>query len=93
MISILEKIAKKLFFSCEKATFLIEKKASGQTIRVIENIRLKGHLAMCKWCRAYEKKVTIIESAMLNISKKEEESIVDIELESFKIQLKEKMFQ
>ncbi len=92
MNKILENMMHKLVFSCEKATFLIEKKASAQPIGFLENIRLKGHLAICKWCRAYNKKVTIIDNAMMRISKKSNEKIVETEIMDFKNQLIKQTF-
>ena len=93
MNKLLEKMMHKLLLSCEKATFLIEKKASAQSIGILENIRLKGHLAICKWCRAYNKKVTIIDNAMMRISKKSNEKIEDIEINDFKNHLIKQTFQ
>ena len=93
MHKILENIAYKMVFTCEKATFLIEKKASAQSISIIENMRLKGHLAMCKWCRAYNKKVTIIDNAILRISKKPNEKMIETEIKDFKNYLIDKIFQ
>ena len=93
MNKILENIAHKMFFTCEKATFLIEKKASAETIGFLENIRLKAHLAICKWCNAYNKKVAFIDNAMLRISKKENEKILENEITEFKQHLKDKILQ
>ena len=83
----------KLLFSCEKATFLIEKKASAQSISIVENMRLKGHLAMCKFCRAYNKKVSIIDKAMVKISNKSSEQLKETEIKDFINHLKDKNFQ
>jgi len=93
MNKVLENIAHKMVFTCEKATFLIEKKASGQSISILENMRLKGHLALCKWCRAYNKKVAIIDNAILRISKKANEKMVETEIKDFKNYLIDKTFQ
>lgn len=93
MKKVLEKIIKKLLYSCEKATYLIEKKASAQPISVLEDIRLKGHLAMCKFCRAYNKKVSIIDKAMIMILNKSSEKISETELKDFINHLKGKNLQ
>lgn len=85
----LENIIYKLLFTCEKATLLIEKKASGQSIGIINNLRLMGHLSICKWCRAYNKKVTIIEGALVRISEKSKDDIEEAEMNAFKNQLLE----
>ena len=86
----LEKMMHKLFYSCEMATYLIEKKASDQPISFLENLRLKVHLAMCKFCRAYNDKVCIIDMALANISKNPSEKINENELSDFINQLKDK---
>ena len=90
MNKLLENIIHKMVFTCEKATFLIEKKASAEPISFLEDIRLKAHLAICKWCNAYNKKVALIDKAMLRISKKENKKIVESELTEFKQRLKDK---
>lgn len=89
----LENIAHKMVFTCEKATFLIEKKASSQSISIMDNIRLKGHLAMCKWCRAYKKKVAFIDNSILRISSKTNNNIDETEINDFKSHLKDKIIQ
>lgn len=93
MNKVLENIAYKMFFTCEKATFLIEKKASAEPLSFLEDIRLKAHLAICKWCNAYNKKVAFIDVAMLRISNKENEKILESELAEFKQHLKDKTLQ
>lgn len=72
------------------ATFLIEKKTSSESIGVLNNIRLQGHLAICKWCRAYSKKVTIMDSAIARLSERSNETIEETEIQDFKNQLIEK---
>lgn len=89
MNNILEKIIHKLIYTCEEATYRIEIKASGHPFSALENIRLKGHLAMCKWCKAYEKKVNIIDQAMNRLSKKSNDSLMESEIKEFKTDLKE----
>ncbi len=89
MNKILENIIHKLFYTCKEATYLIEKKASEQHLSTIESIRLKGHLAICKLCKAYEKKVKIIDQAMIRISEKSNYSLTEPEISEFNISLKE----
>jgi hypothetical protein len=90
MIKFLEDIIHKLLFTCEKATFLIEKKASAESLDFITIIRLKGHLAICKWCRAYNKKVTVIDNAIARVAKTLNQSIKETEIQDFKAQLLDK---
>jgi len=89
MNKILENIIHKLIYTCEKATYLIEIKASGHPLNALESIRLKGHLAICKWCKAYEKKVDIIDQAMIRISEKSNDSLMESEIKELKNDLKE----
>lgn len=89
----MKSIIYKLLFTCEKVSLLLEKKASAESISFLDNIRLKGHLAICKWCKAYDKKVTIIDDALVRISEKSHESIEEAELKDFKNQLIEKSFK
>jgi predicted anti-sigma-YlaC factor YlaD len=93
MNKVLENIAHKMFYTCEQATFMIEKKVSTQGIGIMENIRLKIHLSMCKFCRAYNKKVAIMDKVMLNFSKKENKKIDESEINDFKDLLKTKILQ
>lgn len=89
MNNTLENMVYKLVFTCEKASLLIEKKASGQAIGLLNNIRLQGHLSICKWCRAYNKKVALIDMALVRISKKSNLDIEVAEMDAFKNQLLE----
>ena len=87
MHKILENIVHKLVYTCEEATYLLEKKASAQALSTLETIRLKSHLAICKFCRAYEKKVHAIDQAMIRISKKPVDILKDSEIAEFKKRL------
>ena len=40
--------------SCHEATFLMAKKEEGK-LRVTERMKLKFHMAMCRFCRLFEK--------------------------------------
>ena len=93
MNKVLENIAHKMIFTFEEATLLIEKKASDEPISFLENIRLKAHLAICKWCNAYNKKVAMIDNAMNRISKKETDKKEESEMTEFKQHLKDKTLE
>ena len=43
-----------IFYSCKKATELIERKQLGR-ISFVQNIRLSVHTSMCKICNSYQK--------------------------------------
>lgn len=53
------KLMKSLMISCEKATFLISKKEEGK-LTTKERMILFIHLAMCKFCKLFEKQSAFI---------------------------------
>lgn len=53
------KLMSSLMISCKKASFLIAKKEE-QKFTFIERINLAIHLAMCKFCKAFEKQSSYI---------------------------------
>ena len=91
MNRMIENILHKLLYTCEEATYLLEIKASNQSLSALQRIRLKGHLAMCKWCTAYEKKVNIIDQAMMRLSENSKDNLLESELMDFKNVLKESL--
>lgn len=55
-----------LFYSCKKATELIEKeKIAG--LSSVEKVRLKLHLSMCKECNAYKHSSDVIDQKFTTI--------------------------
>lgn len=72
--------------SCKKATFLIEKQQF-KPLGVGEQLKLKMHLAVCSWCRTYEKQSKNIQLLMSSVFK--QSAIEKKELDSaFKNKLK-----
>lgn len=53
------KLMKSMMISCEKATFLISKKEEGK-LTIGEYLILSFHLAMCKFCKLFEKQSAFI---------------------------------
>ncbi|MCF8449201.1 MAG: hypothetical protein K9G49_04950 [Taibaiella sp.] len=46
---------KNLFmYTCKEATYLISKKEEGK-LTFIQNIKLRLHISMCKFCKLFEK--------------------------------------
>ncbi len=86
----MKNIVYKLLFTCEEATLLMERKMSAESIGVIDNIRLRGHIAICRWCRAYSKKVTIIDAAITRLSERSNKEIEEAEIRDFQNQLIER---
>ncbi|AZA73984.1 hypothetical protein [Chryseobacterium indoltheticum] len=80
----LKKIIHIFFLPCSKATLLMEKR-NAKSISPKENWQLSMHVKICKWCKAYQKKVEILDSILKKKWFEEEE--VDIntaEIQSFK---------
>ncbi|EKB61385.1 hypothetical protein [Bergeyella zoohelcum] len=76
---------------CSEISMLIEKKNANQ-ITFLEKIRLKAHVNICKMCRAYQKKVTLIDQLLSKHTNDEKkEGFEEIEIQDFKQRMKEKM--
>ncbi len=75
-----------MFLSCFKATELIEKKLH-VNLSFKEKLRLKMHKSMCSACRRYEKHSKIIDKAL----KKHNSSKLNINVEEFKVKIKNKI--
>lgn len=63
MKSITIKIIHFFILSCPEATLQIEKQLNGQ-VSWPQKIRLKIHLAVCKWCHSYNQKCTLIQRVL-----------------------------
>lgn len=80
----LRKLIHILFLPCSKATMLMEKR-NAQTISPREDWRLSMHLKICKWCRAYEEKLKILDDILKRkLSQKENIEINDSDIQGFK---------
>lgn len=77
---------------CSKATQEIEKQEGGYKISLLQRLRLKAHLSICKWCSAYRKKVIYLDKKLSTIIGKEQSILLkDIDIQNFKDNLKEKI--
>ncbi|KPE53047.1 hypothetical protein [Chryseobacterium indologenes] len=73
-----------LFLPCSTATMLMEKR-NAETISRKENWQLSMHLKICKWCRAYESKLKILDDILKRkLAQKESDQINDSEIQCFK---------
>jgi len=73
-----------LFLPCSTATMLMEKR-NAETISRKENWQLSMHLRICKWCRAYESKLKILDDILKRkLAQKESDKINDSEIQCFK---------
>ena len=80
-----------LVMPCSKATLSMEKKNAGE-ISSAENLRLKAHLKVCKWCRAYNQKLHFVDQSLKNMLHHQSSyEIKPTEIQDFKEQLKEKL--
>ncbi|MEJ5055503.1 hypothetical protein [Sphingobacterium sp. MYb382] len=88
---LIAKTAHWIFMSCAQATLSMEKE-SAQQLAGWEQWRLRGHLRICQWCRAYAAKAkkldTILDKHLRDI---EVDKLEDADLQSFKERLREKL--
>ncbi len=56
----IKKLMNNLFFSCQHATELVEKREF-VSLSLMEKVRFKGHMLMCRACRSYEKQSALME--------------------------------
>lgn len=68
----------KIALSCEQATLLMELQENQQTT-AIQNIRLKLHLIICKYCKIYSKKMKLMNQFFRSKSPKNSYDIDKIE--------------
>lgn len=85
----LKKFIHILFLPCSEATLLMEKR-NANSISPKENWKLSMHLMICKWCKAYEKKLKILDDILKRkLFHKEENKINEYDIQLFK----DKMFK
>lgn len=80
-----------LFLPCSKATMLMEKR-NAKAISRKEDWQLSMHLKICKWCRAYEEKLKILDDILKRkLSRNEKTEINDTDIQNFKSKVLEKL--
>lgn len=85
------KIVHILFLPCSKATLLLEKRHA-ETISPKENRQLSLHIILCKWCKAYKKKLQILDNILeKKVFQGENADINDAEIEKFKNKMIQKL--
>jgi len=78
------KIIHIFFLPCSTATLLMEKR-NAKNISPKENWQLSMHVMICKWCKAYQEKVEILDSILKKKWFGEEEADVNTaEIQNFK---------
>lgn len=63
-------VSKYLMISCKAATFNLGLKEAGK-LSMAGKIRLQVHLAICKYCRRFEKQTAIIKNECKHLHSKE----------------------
>ncbi|KXH81517.1 hypothetical protein [Chryseobacterium kwangjuense] len=87
----LRKLIHILFLPCSKATMLMEKR-NANAISPKEDWQLSMHLKICKWCRAYEEKLKILDDILKRkLSRKEKTEINEADIQDFKNKVLEKL--
>jgi hypothetical protein len=80
-----------LLLSCSETTLLIERHHADK-LPMIQKLRLKGHLCICKWCSAYEKKFIFMDTLLRNNLMKEHNQIIpESDIQVFKNKIKNKI--
>lgn len=80
----LSKITHFFILSCAEATLLMEKKQNG-ALSFGQTIRLKSHLAVCKWCRSYNRKSHLLQEALQKIIRSDSEKQMGKQLDTQKL--------
>lgn len=71
---------------------MLMEKRNAQTISPKEDWRLSMHLKICKWCRAYEEKLKILDDILKRkLSRKENIEINDSDIQGFKNKILENL--
>ncbi|RKS97634.1 hypothetical protein [Chryseobacterium defluvii] len=87
----LKKLIHIIFLPCSEATLLMEKR-NAETISSKENWKLSLHLKICKWCRAYQQKLEILDDILKRkLSQRTEDEINDSDIQGFKNKMFEKL--
>ncbi|MBD3906207.1 hypothetical protein NAL32_16270 [Chryseobacterium sp. Ch-15] len=87
----LKKIMHIFFLPCSTATLLMEKR-NANNISSKENWQLSMHVMMCKWCKAYEEKLKILDSILKKKWFREEKTdLNDADIQKFKDRMFEKL--
>jgi hypothetical protein len=87
----LKKLIHTIFLPCSEATLLMEKR-NAETISSKENWKLSLHLKICKWCRAYKRKLEILDDILKRkLSQRAESEINDSDIQDFKNKMLENL--
>ena len=70
----------------------IEQQRAGE-LPFVKRMRLRAHLAVCKWCAAYAKKVEMIDGLLTKKASEDKKNMhfENLEIQQFKDKLRKKM--
>lgn len=86
----IRKILHILFLPCSEATLLMEKR-NAQTISAKESRRLNLHIAICKWCKAYNEKMKLLDKIFRQTFHEKNTEINESEIQDFKNKMIDKL--
>lgn len=86
----LKKILHTLFLPCSEATLLMEKR-NAQIISAKESRRLNLHISICKWCKAYNEKMKLLDNIFRKKLSEKDTEINESEIQDFKNKMIEKL--
>ncbi|OCA78912.1 hypothetical protein BBH99_20325 [Chryseobacterium contaminans] len=86
----IRKILHILFLPCSEATLLMEKR-NAQTISAKERRRLNLHIAICKWCKAYNEKMKLLDKIFRKTFSEKDTEINEVEIQDFKNKMLDKL--
>lgn len=85
----IKKILHILFLPCSEATLLMEKRNAG-LISAGENRKLNLHIMICKWCKAYNEKLKLLDKLFEKTFSQQKTEINESEIQDFKNKMIEK---
>lgn len=86
----IKKILHILFLPCSEATLLMEKRNAG-LISAGENRKLNLHIMICKWCKAYNEKLKLLDKLFEKTFSQQKTEINETEIQDFKNKMIEKL--
>ncbi|AYZ11214.1 hypothetical protein EGY05_04420 [Chryseobacterium arthrosphaerae] len=86
----IKKILHILFLPCSEATLLMEKRNAG-LISAGENRKLNLHIMICKWCKAYNEKLKLLDKLFEKTFSQQKTEINESEIQDFKNKMIEKL--
>ncbi len=86
----IKKILHTLFLPCSEATLLMEKR-NAQSISAKENRKLSLHIMICKWCKAYNEKLKMLDKLFEKTFSQKETEINESEIQNFKNKMIDKL--